>query len=281
MTDKHMTAPLVATSARWSVAVVVLAVALFFLGDAYVTLSHSGRTIESLLPAMACTLAILAAFLWAALRAEELRLGRELRIARTGTSVLRATVTRRQKHIPSFARLVSTKLGTAAVLLADGDHGDALDACAGGSPLMRGGRLEKLRAVVEADLERSSGTSAGLDQSVERLRAMPPIGNREADLYRIHILAKALLEQGDASGALELARRLEASPDDEERLYRVWLRAWFDLDSGPDAADGSWALITEGELRMAALLARAHGADKLVEKLDARVEAIARTVEGE
>jgi len=255
------------------------------LADVYVTLSHSARTMGSLSGPIVVAFAVLAALLWAALRAEEVRLARELRIARTGTSVLRATVTQRQKHAPSLARLVSTKLGRAAVSLADGDRADALDACAGGSPVMRGGRLEKLRAVVDADLERSSGTSAGLDQCVQRLRAMPRIGNREADLYRIHVLAKALLEHGDAPGALALARELEASSDDEARLYGIWLRTWFDLDTTADAAAGdaakSWTPLSEGPLRMAALLARAHGAERLVEKLEGRLAAIARKTDEE
>ena len=274
-------APLLATWARWSAASVAIAAALAAVVDAYATLSHSGRTLESFLGPAAAAFAVLAALLWVALRAEELRLARELRIARTGTPALRATVTQRQKPAPALARLVSTKLGRAAVSLADGDRADALDACAGGSPVMRGGRLEELRAVVDADLERSSGTFAGLDLCVKRLRAMPPIGNREADLYRVHVLAKALLECGDASGALELARQLEASGDDEERLYRVWLRVWFDLDATADVADGSWAPLSEGEVRMAMLLARAHGAEKLVEKLEGRVAAIARPMDGE
>jgi hypothetical protein len=110
---------------------------------------------------------------------------------------------------------------------------------------------------------------------------MSRIGSREADLYRTHVLVKALLEQGDAEGAGEVARELDASRDDEERVYVVWLRTWFDLDVNLPAADLPWPPLSQGELRMAALLARAHGADKLVEKLQARMAAIARSVEGE
>jgi len=41
----------------------------------------------------------------------------------------------------------------------------------------------------------------------------------------------------------------------------VWLRAWF----GPD---GEEAELTEGELRLAALQARAQGAEKLLARLE-------------
>jgi hypothetical protein len=274
-------APLVATWMRWFAAAAALVVAWVVVVEAYVALSHAKWTLFSapaIVPAVCGGLAVL---LWATLRAEELRLARELRIARTGTSVLRATVTQRRQHVPLLARLLSTKLGMAAVLLADGDRLDARDALSSDSPLMRGGRLEKLRVVVDADIERSSGASAGLGRCVQMLQAMSRIGNREADLYCLHVLVKALLEQGDAPGAVELARKLEDSRDDEERVYLVWLRVWFDLDGGAQSGDGSGPPLSDGELRMAMLLARAHGADKLVEKLEGRVVAIARPTEGE
>jgi hypothetical protein len=257
-------------------AAAVLAIASVVAVDAYAALAHSKPALASSLPLVAILGAVVGAFLWATLRSEEVRLARELRIARTGTAVLRATVTQRRRHAPSLARLLSTRLGMAAVLLADGDVSDARDALGGGSPLMRGGRLERLRGVVDADLERSSGASAGLDQCVERLQTMPCIGNREADLYRVHVLVKAMLERGDAAGGADLARRIEASRDDEERVYGVWLRVWFDLDAAALVAP-----VSDGELRMAMLLARAHGADKLVEKLEGRMAAIARPAEGE
>jgi hypothetical protein len=272
--------PLVATSARWSGATAVLATALVFIAQAYLALSHAKRTLASLSPLIALVCAVAAVLLWVTLRAEELRLARELRISRSGTAVLRATVARPRQEAPSLARLLSTKLGTAAVLLADGERSDALDVLARSSPVMRGGRLESLRRIVEADVERSSGTPAGLDRCVRRLREMSRIGNREADLYRLHVLVKALLEQGDAEGALDVVKELQASGDDEERVYVPWLRTWFDLDAGP-AGDPRWPPLSQGELRLAALLARAHGADKLVEKLEARLAAIARPVEQE
>jgi hypothetical protein len=278
-------APLVATPTRWLVGTVVFAAASTFLLEsmvkAYATVSRSGPPV-SLSWLIVVALGFSAPLLWVALRTGELRLARELRIARTGTFALRATVTQRKAHsASSLGRLISTKLGRAAVSLAEGERMDALDACEGGSPLMRGGRLEALRRVVEADIERASGAPAGLEECVLRLRKMPRIGNREADLYRVHVLAKALLEQGDASGAADLAQELEASGDDEERMYRSWLRAWFDLEGASGEGSRSWAPLPEGELRMATLLARAHGADKLVEKLEGRVAAIARPAEGE
>ncbi len=187
------------------------------------------------------------------------------------------------------------------------------------SSLRRGGRLDRLRAVVEADIERARGTPGSVVESAGRLGAMPALDNREADLYRLHVLVKALLQRGDGEGALRVARELDSSTDDEERIYVVWLRAWFDLDgfgddrgeatedadpsngdaegSGADtladgahtataanaanAANATWAPLPEGELRVAALVARAQGAEKLVERIETRVAAIARTVRRE
>ncbi len=277
VTHPRRGAPLVATWTRWAAGVVVVTVGFVVAIQPYVVISHSGPA-SFLAPLglapLVAVFAVLPPVLWVVLRAEEQCLARELRIARTGTAALRATVAKRRHG------LVATKLGRAAVSLADGDRAGARGACAGGSPLMRGGRLEKLRDVVEADLERASGTPAGLDHCVQRLLPMPRIGNREADLYRVHVLAKALLERGDASGALDLAQTLEASGDDEERLYRTWLRAWFDLETAAPEDAPPWAPLPEGELRMATLLARAHGADQLVQKLEGRVAAIARPTEG-
>ena len=165
---------------------------------------------------------------------------------------------------------------------------------------MQGGRLSALRAVVEADIERSSGSSGALERSIATLEGRERIGHREADLYALHVLVKAILEDGDTPAAVKLAHQLGESPDDEERLYAVWLRAWFDFDvagetGGGDGGDGRadestsekggleddapWAPLSDGDIRLAALLARAHGAEKLVEKLETlerRVPAIAR-----
>jgi hypothetical protein len=272
--------PMVATWARCGAATVVLGFALLVVARAYLTLSHADRSLASLVPILVAGWSILAGLLWAMLRTEEARLARELRIARSGTSVLRAIAMQRGQRGPALARLLSTRLGAAAILVADGSRTDALDALSGGSPLMMGGRLEKLRSIVEADLERATG-GPGLDACSRRLQAMAVIGNREADLYRTHVLVKALLERGDAETSLELAQKLETSPDDEERVYVAWLRAWFDFDAEASRGARSWRTLAEGELRMAMLLARAHGADKLVEKLEARVAGIARPLDGE
>jgi hypothetical protein len=272
-------APLVATAVRWSAASAVAGAALVSLAETYRAFGHTARPLASFATVVALGAALLAALLWQVLRAEELRLARELRIARAGTSALRSMVTRRgQQQRPALWRLVSTKLGAAAMLLAEGDRDGALDAAAGGSLLMRGGRLEMLRAVVDADLERAVGSAANAERCIERLQSMVPIGNREADLYRTHVLVKALLERGDAEGAFRLVEELDGSRDEEARVYLVWLRVWFDLDAD---ADGSWPELSEGELRIAMLLARSHGAEKLVEKLEARLAAIAHPVQGE
>src|SRR5579883_2187194 len=305
-------APLVATWGRWAAATAALAAALVVGLEVYVTLSRSERSVGSLSGALVGAGALLAAFAWVTLRAEELRLARELRTARTGTSALRTLVAGRRAGRSLWTRLLSTQLGQAAVLLADGDRSQALDVLAGGSPLMRGGRLERLRAVVEADLERAGGGATGQRACIERLRALPRVGNREADLYRTHVLVKASLELGDRPAGEALASDLRASRDDEERIYIVWLGAWFGFDgfedgagagagagAGPGAGAGAgadapaaagappprdthsrqWAAASEGELRVAALLARAHGADQLVALLDARIASIARPPE--
>ena len=127
-----------------------------------------------------------------------------------------------------------------------------------------------LRAVVTADLNRDSATTASLDESIRALRDAPRLGNREADLYRTHVLVKAVLERGDPQRALDLLPSLETSPDEEERVYAAWLRVWFDLEGEVLRTEGEEtaveAPLTVGELRLATLLARAHGAEKLVDK---------------
>ena len=259
------------------------------LAEVYVSWSRSVH-FASLGAPMAGACVLGAALAWWTLRAQELRLSRELRTARTGTSVARVALAQRRRQASLVGRLLSTKLGTAAVLLADGDRSDALDSLRGESPLMRGGRLEKVREVVHADADRAMGTTGGRELCVQRLEHMKRIGNREADLYRTHVLVKALLEQGDPRRGLDLARELQASPDEEENTYSIWLRVWFELDAAeaedgtnPDgqSSAGSWATLSDGDLRLAALLARAHGADTLVRKLEARMTAIAHSSEGE
>ena len=141
---------------------------------------------------------------------------------------------------------------------------------------MRGGGLDRLREFIDADTERATATSVGLERCLGRLRELPATGNREADLYRTHVMVKALLEQGDPEGALSLYRSLAGTKDDDERVYATWLRVWFDLEAGADDGD-DWPALSEGELRMAMLLARSHGAEKLVELLGARLASVAPT----
>jgi hypothetical protein len=317
-------AALVATVSRWLAVGVALEVGLAAAVEALLLFTHrsGGFAVFAWPLGVGVTVGWLLVF--AMLRAEESRLARELRTARTGTPVLRALVARRRQELPFLARWSSSKLGTAAVLLADGDRDGAVDVLRTTSVLLRGGRLDGLRAIVEADLERKTGTSAGLERCVQRLRSAAPVGNREADLYRVYVLVKAVLEQGDADTAVELADEFAASDDDEERVYATWLRVWFDLDesdgedadppsrdehptrtdgvdAGGDAArggdevsgaeqpargrgdpavegahPGGWPALSEGDLRMAMLAARSHGAESLVTKLTHRLSAIAR-----
>jgi hypothetical protein len=273
-TDRGL--PLVATLSRWLFSSAVLVTAFVIAVEAYLAFAHVDRTLASFARLIAIVAVAAAVLVRAILGAEESRLARELRTARTGTAVLRGLVARRREQVPLVARLFASKLGLAAVLLADGDREGALDVLGTGPPpMMRGGRLDRLRAIVDADLERASGTSAALELCVQQLGAMDPLGNREADLYRIHVLVKALLEQGDPDGALEVLGALEPSRDDEQQLYVAWLRVWFELDTEAACTRHAWPALAEGQLRMATLLARAHGAEKLVEKLEERVSSIA------
>ena len=263
-------APLVATWTRWAVSSSALAMAFAGALEGYIHFTHVDRTLASFATLIAIVAVTEASLVLVLLRAEESRLARELRTARTGTPALRGLVAGRRQQTPFFARLFATQLGLAAVLLAEGDRDGALDVLSGGSPVMHGGHLGQLRAIVSGDLERATGTSTGLERCVQELRGMAPLGNREADLYRMHVLVKALLEQGDADGALEVLRFLEPSRDEEHQLYAAWLRVWFDLDAEAIDYRQAWPVLPEGQLRMATLLARAQGADKLVEKLEER-----------
>jgi hypothetical protein len=262
-----------AAAASAGIALVAAIAAVTFLEF----VAHSERRIAALFshgPLLVAALVLEAALTFAALSAEESRLARELRIARAGTPALRSLVSRRRTRAPFFARLFSTGLGTAAVLVADGDRAGAVEAVGGISPLMRGGRLERLRAVVEADLSRALGSPVALDGAIRALRSLPPIGNAEADRYRVHVLVKAVLERGDDEMAMELARELETAADEEQRVGATWLRVWFDLDAEDDGR--TWPPIGEPQARLAALAARAHGAESLVDKIEARLLAIAR-----
>jgi hypothetical protein len=302
---------LVATFSRWLAVAVALEVGLAAAVGALLVVAHRPGSVAVFAWPLGLGVTVGWLLVFAMLRAEESRLARELRTARTGTPVLRAMVTRRRQELPFLARWSSSKLGTAAVLLADGDREGAVDAIRTTSRLLRGGRLEELRAIVEADLERKTGTSVGLERCVQRLRSAAPVGNREVDLYRVHVLVKAVLEQGDADTALELTGELAGSEDDEERVYATWLRVWFDLDdyageevdepasrdqkksprpealgtakrvrsdrdAGKEGPRSEWPALSEADLRVAMLAARSHGAESLVTKLTDRLSAIAR-----
>ena len=259
--------PLIASPLRWLAFAAGEAVAFALLGYGFIAFTHSKRTLESLALPLAMAVGVAALATWAMLRAEEARLARELRTARSGTATMRGMVISRRQKLPVVLRLFATTLGTAAVLLADGERSAAIDALAVGSPIMAGGRIQRLRAIIEADAERASGTSVALERAVQTLRATPRIGNREADLYRTHVLVKAVLEQAAEDTAAALYAELASSSDEDVRLYAVWLRTWFELDGeAPDVQE-----MNEGELRLALLLARSQGAAELVKRLEAKL----------
>jgi hypothetical protein len=265
---------LLATPARWSVGAALLG------GLAWVAVqtipARFGEARERLPLALLVWL-LLSVALWVYLRGEEARLARELRVARTGTSVQRRTVLRRRRPTPYFGlamfwyaavrvvgALASTTLGFAAVLLAEGDVTGAEAALAGlGGRLSALGRLGELRAVVQADVLRALGTEESLAAAIRALVACPPLPVVEAERYRVHVLVKALLQQGDEATARSLAEDLKSSGDHELRVYVTWLLTWFE-----------WTHLgvpTEADVRLALLLARTHGAEDLVARLDARL----------
>jgi hypothetical protein len=266
-------APLVATWGRWAACAAAVAFGFAVALQGSLLFMHSPDSVVSHATGLAVAIAVSAVMLYWLLLAEEARLARELRTARTGTPALRSMVAGRRLQAPLFARPFSTKLGTAAVLLADGELGAAADLLAAPAPLMSAGRLSRLRDVVEADAARAEGSAEALDRCIVSLASRLPLGNREADLYALHVLVKAVLERGDAQSAATLEERLARTGDEDQRPYLVWLRTWFDLDAGATEAGGG----DDAELRLAALLARAHGADKLVAKLEERASAIARS----
>jgi hypothetical protein len=197
----------------------------------------------------------------ALLAGEESRLARELRTARAGSPVARQTVLRRRRSAPWYARLFSTTLGLAAVHLAEGDAASAQAALHANPVALGFGRLGALSGVVRADLLREIGAESALGDAIRALYNMPPLPNLEAERYRTHVLTKALLEQADGATARDVAHDLATSTDDEVRVYALWLRAWFELDGLPSPPSG--------DVRKAILLARSHGAEDLIGKLEA------------
>jgi hypothetical protein len=254
-------APLVATPARIAGFAVGEAALAFGLGYAYIAFAHSKETLASLAPILAACAAVAVIATVAMLIAEESRLHRELRTARTGTAAIRGMVLARRQRAPLLLRMLSTTHGTAAVLLAEGERAVAVDALDTTSPIMAGGLLGVLREVVRADVDRAGGSAAQLKKCVDALRAMAPLANVEAERYRTHVLVKAVLGGADGELAEALASELAASSDDELHVYAVWLRTWFEIEDAP----------TDGELRLALLLARSQGAADLAKKLEARV----------
>jgi hypothetical protein len=253
-------APLVATRTRWLAFVAGETAVLYALGSAYVAANASKVTIRGIAPWLAVGVVAAMVVTYAMLRGEESRLARELRTARSGSAAMRSMVLGRREKTPPLLRFLSTSIGMAAVLVADSDRSNALNALSASSVLMSGGRLTLVRDLVAADADRAAGTKAMLDRCVEAVRAVPPIGNAEAERYRAHVHVKALLELGDGEAASALYDDLVASKDEEIRVYAVWLRVWFEIDTPSNA--------TEGEVRLALLLARAQGAVDLAKKLE-------------
>ncbi len=225
-------------------------------------------------PVAAVAWAVLSAAFWLYLRGEEARLTRELRVARSGTSVQRRALLRRRRPTPYFgiamfwyaavrvlAALASTTLGYAAVLVAETELQAARATLGGFAQLLTFGPLRELRAVVEADLDRATGTEESLAKAIRSLYAGPAFAHHEAERYRLHVLVKALLQQGDEATARTIAEELKGSDDEVLRVYGVWLSTWFEW-THLDAP-------TEADTRLALLLARTHGAVDLVARLEA------------
>src|SRR5579883_337681 len=162
-------APVVATWTRWLAFAAGEALAVVGLAYAYLSFSRSKDTLASWALPVAGACVALALVTLAMLRAEEARLARELRMARSGTPSIRSMVLRRRERAPLFLRFFSTTLGTAALLVAEGERSAALDAISASSPLMAGGRSDRVRALVEADAERLVGSPAALDRALRAL----------------------------------------------------------------------------------------------------------------
>ena len=250
--------PLVATTRRWMILTAVAA-GVGVLFARFIPASIAAEQARVLVGASIAACASVVGFLH--LRGEDARLTRELRATRTATSVMREQMIRRRRGGPMWSRWLSPTLGTAALALAEGDT-SAAQALRDANPAFFGfGEAGRLREVVDADLVRSRGGTAALEESIATLLRIAPLAHQEAERYRLHVLVKAVLEQGDVAIARDLVDQLleRALTDEEVRVYVVWLRAWFDMEHV--------AAPSEAEVRLALLVARSHGADELVKKL--------------
>ena len=214
---------------------------------------------ETLATFGACAWLLVTTLLLVFLYGEESRLARELRTARVGSEIARTQAIRRRKRAPWFARFTAPPHGFAALLVTEGDSVAAHETLSSGSPLFYGGALATLRKAVEADAARDEGEAA-LGESIRTLLELPDLHAPEVDHYRTHVLVKAILQLGDPLTARDVEADLGASPDDEVRMYALWLRTWFDLTSSSPEVD-------EGERRRAALMARNSGAVDLATRL--------------
>ena len=226
-----MSRKLLATRGRWLAG--ALGLAALAAGGAGALPASMGTSGQRIGWSLAIWAAMSAAF-GLYLRGEEARLARELRIARSGTPVQRGVILRRRRPAPYFglamfwyaavrvvAALGSTTLGYAAVLIASGEL-DAAEAALGGpGRYLSFGALRELRTVVEADAMRAIGSEASLGEAIRALYAMPAIDHVEAERYRIHVLVRALLEQGDLATARSLVDELAEHPDEDRRVYAV------------------------------------------------------------
>jgi hypothetical protein len=267
---------LVATPLRIVALALAIALAAYAL-SAMAARVRAGVTLEP--PALAVVFGVALVVLTFVLRSDDARLTRELRIARTGSASVRATTLTRRERGPRYLRWLSTTLGTTAVHLSDGDRFAAESAFERDPFFYRVGTIAALRTLVRADLARATDLPGERDRAIATLASAPATGHIEVDRYRTHVLVKALLEKGDPELAERVARELMHHADDEQRVYAVWLHVWFDgaLERGSETATASEAAPTfdEGTLRLAALLARTHGATELVQKIEDRIAASA------
>lgn len=193
------------------------------------------------------------------LRAEDRRLARELRMARTASPLLRAAALARRQTLPKLLRPFSCTLGAAALSVADGDKGLSLSFLAQNPPFARGGELSVLSTLVTKDIARLGGSTAGLEEIVATLFDLSP-SHPEVLRYRAHVLARAVMQRGDPAFAEAYLDAFGESSDPDIRAYGLWVRAWFE-EGAIDVAPEVFGLAT--------LYARSLGAVPLVQRLEA------------